>query len=62
MMPLLGGLEVRRRPNGAGHRSPIVFISANPELAAGLGVPVVTKPFDSRNLLRTVDAVLAAGT
>ena len=61
MMPNLGGIGLRERLVRDGHRLRMVFMSATPHRAAGLGVPVVAKPFVAADLFAALAAALAAG-
>ena len=61
MMPNLDGIGLHARLAQNGHRIRVVFMSANPQLAAGLGVPVVAKPFHVPDLFATLTAALVTG-
>jgi len=60
MMPRLDGISLRTLLIRDGHRVRLVFMSANPRLVTGLGVPIVAKPFDVPDLFATLAAALVA--
>jgi FixJ family two-component response regulator len=65
-MPGIGGLELQKRLIAAGHRIPIMFVTAFPEdrfreramLAGAIGF--LTKPFDEAALIRCLETALAS--
>ena len=65
-MPSVTGLELQRRLLAAGHKTPIIFITAFPKgqardraLSAG-AVAFLTKPFEEATLIESLRAALAA--
>jgi FixJ family two-component response regulator len=65
-MPGMGGLELQKRLAQAGHRIPVVILTAHGDdhartnaLRAG-AVAFMPKPFDGEVLLRAVEAALKA--
>ena len=66
-MPGIGGVELRRYLELAGHDIPVIFITAHGDdstRAQALGANVVeflTKPFDDEALLEAIDRALGPG-
>jgi len=64
-MPGMTGIELQDRLIAQGHRLPIIFITAFPEmkaraqhLASG-AVAILDKPFNAENLVICLDKILA---
>jgi len=65
-MPGLSGLDLQSRLRGAGHRTPVIFVTAYPNenyrarAFAGGAVGFLTKPFDDRLLIDCLERAMAA--
>jgi FixJ family two-component response regulator len=67
-MPGLSGIELQARLIAAGHHTPMIFMTANPDeklrgraLRAG-AIGYLTKPFKEDDLIECLDAALKSGS